>query len=152
MKIAFRIADSWLLYAIGLSSQTGPATLSDVIAAADVVNHAIMTFEEFDSALAKLLVKAHVRIVRRRFLLRAKTRRVFDASILRKRDLMAQWDATSEFLGAAKGPYDPRWKDPLWRNSIVTRDNFDDAVGEYLGRFRSTSKKKKKKQAKRPTG
>ena len=38
--MAFLWSDAWLLQAIGLAAYRGPATLAEIIGAADAVNHA----------------------------------------------------------------------------------------------------------------
>jgi hypothetical protein len=47
-------SDAWLLQSIVLASGNGPATLSQVIAAADGVNHALPTDDELHGGLVRL--------------------------------------------------------------------------------------------------
>lgn len=47
-------SDAWLLQAIALASQQRPATLAEVLAAADDVNHALPTDDELHGALVRL--------------------------------------------------------------------------------------------------
>jgi hypothetical protein len=130
-RITFRRADSWLLYAIGLASRERRASLAEVIAAADAVNHAIMTFEEFDSALAKLKTAKLVVVRGKTFALSAKAKRLYYEQVDPKPTLMDQWNALHELLGAVEGPSDPRWRDPEWRNEDVTAGEFREAVVAY---------------------
>lgn len=51
----FSSSDVWLLQAIGMAGQTAPASLSDIIAAGDYINHAIFTWEELQTVLSRLL-------------------------------------------------------------------------------------------------
>jgi hypothetical protein len=134
--IRFRPSDSWLLWAIAVSSKEAPAPLSDVIFAADAVNHAIMTFEEFDSALAKLIAADAVSVTAGKLQLTDRMNTLFKESFAKRRTLMDQWDAISEYLQVKEGDWSPQWKDPLWSNSFFSRADFDAAVEEYLGRFR----------------
>jgi hypothetical protein len=51
----FEYSDAWLLEAIKLSETSDKgATLTDIIGAADYINHAIMTNSEFASGIRKL--------------------------------------------------------------------------------------------------
>jgi hypothetical protein len=132
MTIPFRRADSWLLYAIALAGREGPAPLRDVIHAADAVNHAIMTFEELDSALAKLKAARLVIVRAKKFSLSAKGKRLYE-KVAANRTLMAQWNALHELLGATEGPRDPRWRDPEWSNGGVSVEEFLEVVKAYAG-------------------
>lgn len=54
--MTFTTPEAWLLEAIIFSERSdNGAALTDIIASADYINHAIMTFEEFDSSARKLL-------------------------------------------------------------------------------------------------
>jgi hypothetical protein len=50
----FNSTDAWLLQSIYHSQGTGHASIKDVIAFADYVNHAVMTYHEFSTSLSKL--------------------------------------------------------------------------------------------------
>ena len=52
--IRFRWSDAWLLLAVGLAANTGSTTLAAVIAAADNIQHAIMTKSELDGGVERL--------------------------------------------------------------------------------------------------
>lgn len=48
-------ADIWVLQSIHVASSSGcTPRMSDIIAMADAINHAIVTFEEFNNAVYKL--------------------------------------------------------------------------------------------------
>lgn len=47
-------SDVWVLYAMVLVAGDGRAELSSVIAAADMINHAIVTWDELNGALVRL--------------------------------------------------------------------------------------------------
>ncbi len=50
----FQWSDAWLLLAIGMTAKGRSATLSEVIGAADGINHAIMTHAEVDQGIERL--------------------------------------------------------------------------------------------------
>ena len=53
----FELSDAWLLEAIKLSENGGKgATLTDIIQAADYINHAILTNSEFSTGTRKLKI------------------------------------------------------------------------------------------------
>src|SRR5262245_53374580 len=60
-------SDAWLLQAIVLATQRGPATLAQVIAAADVVNHALLTADELHGGFARLTAGGFVAEAEERF-------------------------------------------------------------------------------------
>jgi hypothetical protein len=53
-ETGFRSSDAWILFAIKLAADAGLTGLSGVIAAADAVQHAIVTKEELDGGLGRL--------------------------------------------------------------------------------------------------
>jgi hypothetical protein len=52
--ILFASSDAWLLHAILIAAKSGEAALEDIVAAADMINHAMLTFDEIDGGLARL--------------------------------------------------------------------------------------------------
>ena len=48
-------SDAWVLAAIMMTQQEGGSSLTDVVAAADAINHAILMDNEVESAVRKLL-------------------------------------------------------------------------------------------------
>jgi hypothetical protein len=51
----FSPSDPWLLQAIGMAGRTSPASLRDIVAVGDYVNHAIFTWEEVQTGLPRLI-------------------------------------------------------------------------------------------------
>lgn len=60
-------SDAWVLAAIMLTGMDDGATLADVVAAADAINHAILTEDEVQSAVRRLLGAGLITTSRRRF-------------------------------------------------------------------------------------
>jgi hypothetical protein len=52
--MTFLWSDAWLLQAIALASREGPATLAEVLAAADAVNHALPIDQELHGGFSRL--------------------------------------------------------------------------------------------------
>jgi hypothetical protein len=63
----FLWSDAWLLQAVALASSQGPAALADVVAAADAVNHAFPTDDEFHGGFCRLTEAGFVREIGDRF-------------------------------------------------------------------------------------
>lgn len=57
-----RWSDVWLLLAIYFACQSRKPVLSEIIAAADYINHAIITFEELSRGLARLKHKELIHV------------------------------------------------------------------------------------------
>lgn len=60
-------SDAWLLQAIALATHRGPATLAQIIAAADAVNHALPTFDELHGGFVRLTAGGFVTEAEERF-------------------------------------------------------------------------------------
>ncbi len=56
----FLWSDAWLLQAIALASSSGPATLAQIIGAADAVNHALPTSDELHGGFVRLTTDGFV--------------------------------------------------------------------------------------------
>ena len=67
IEMEYLWSDAWLLQSIVLASGAGGATLSQVIAAADVVNHALPTDDELHGALVRLTTAGLVEEIDARF-------------------------------------------------------------------------------------
>jgi hypothetical protein len=97
--MAFLWSDAWLLQAIAVASRHRRATLAEVLAAADSVNHALPTDEELHGALLRLTTAGFVDETDRGFqLTRNVPTNVADA--LAVKAWASGRDAASAFLGA----------------------------------------------------
>ena len=121
MKPKFTSSDAWLLLAVALAScrqdapGKGGATLKDVIAAGDVIQHAIFTPAELRRGFAKLIAAGHVQADGERFSLVGAASAEYEHI---KRSAMTLWkqlEAMEAFLSAARYPAgDPNYEDPDW--------------------------------------
>lgn len=62
-----RFADAWVLLAVTYASHDQPPDLLDVVAAADFINHAILTYEELSVSLAHLVHRGMIQVSGDRF-------------------------------------------------------------------------------------
>ena len=60
-------SDAWVLAAITITGSEGAASLTDVVAAADAVNHAIVLDTELEQAVGRLLGAGLIEVPKRRF-------------------------------------------------------------------------------------
>ena len=132
----FLDSDAWLLLAIIYAGREEPATLVDVIAAADYINHAIVVFEEMEGALARLSAGGYIIHTEEKLSPTEKSLTFYRSVTKPQRAVMAEWEDLRQFLGAAK--WDPRQK-PQQANTGVShpeliRADFDKAVKRYLGK------------------
>ena len=144
----FTWSDGWLLCSVGLAAERGPATLQDVIAAGDSVNHAIFTNAELRRGFAKLIAAGHVKHEGDRFDVSEEVRVLIAAQNKRIRmdTLRARVDA---FLGAAPYPAGhPGYEDPDWPFPQLTDSAINAAVRGYHKWFRQEYARLKKKQRK----
>ena len=63
----FLWSDAWLLQAVALAARQAPATLAEVIGAADAVQHALLTDDELHGGLVRLTGGGFVEEVDHRF-------------------------------------------------------------------------------------
>jgi hypothetical protein len=77
-KIRFLWSDAWLLDAIARASKTHPASLADIIAAADMIQHALPTADELHGALLRLTAAGYIIEIDQRFLLTSDVPKVAD--------------------------------------------------------------------------
>ena len=136
----FLWSDAWLLQAIALASRSGPATLADLLTAADAVNHALPTDDELHGALSRLGAGGFVEEVDDRFRLTSLVPpEVRDA--MREGGWQRGREAASALLGAEAWSPQANVGDP--RNDVtypgLTADRIRDAERERRRRDRRTS-------------
>ncbi len=108
-------SDAWLFQAIGMASQRGPATLAEVLAAADDVNHALPTDEELHGALVRLTQGGFVEEIEQRLRLTDHVPADIRAAII-----SSGWQSgratASGYLGAEDWTTETSTRDP--RNNV----------------------------------
>ena len=138
-QIEFTWADIWLLQSIAVASQSNPASLKDIIAVGDALNHAIFTFTEIQCGLAKLISAEYIEYENGRevFVLKKSfldeytriTKRY--KSPHKKRDILeAHFHSTSW-----TSRYDPNKPDPQWVFPFITHESFEKSVKAYKSSF-----------------
>jgi hypothetical protein len=101
--ITHSTSDAWVLHAILRSMEGGEATLEDVVGVADMINHAMLTFEELDGGVARLACAGLVTVVAKRLRLTTQALTLLGGLI----ELAPQ--AAERRIRAALGVPEPRW-------------------------------------------
>ena len=125
-QIEFIWSDAWLLQAIAYAEKNAPATLKDVIAAGDAINHAIFTYAELQTGLAKLLAAGYIRHEGDKFSLSSTFAEEYIRLSGKHRTIHKQLNAVENYLHAKP-----------WR------EEFDKAIEDYKETHRRGRKKKK---------
>lgn len=123
-------ADVWILQAIHMASVSGRApSLEDIIATADAINHAIVTFEEFNNAVYKLTNDGLLSITKEGLVLTDTAKALF--SRYSRQSYLKQKESICKSLGVeswSKG-YDPN---VLTAPELyVSKGKFNGAVQSY---------------------
>ena len=139
-------SDAWLLLACIYAAREKPASLEDVIAAADYIQHAIVTFEEMEGDLARLTAKGLLTVSDHGLAPGDKALVFYRSTTKLGRKVDEAEEDLRKFIGAR--PSSPEQR-PQHANAGVslpslTRAKFDAAVAAHLGRHpRLTGVKRK---------
>jgi hypothetical protein len=104
-----RRADAWIFLSVAAASADGPATLPDVIGAADMINHEIPLPEEIVGALNRLMFADLVSVNGSQFSLTPEGRATM-AETESARDWIAQWDVLAGRWGKLPDPPVALWE------------------------------------------
>ena len=132
--IPFAWTDAWLLHAILLAAENGQARLDEVIAAADMIQHAMLTFDEIDGGIARLSRAGLISIGDKQFHLTA-TATEIQARMVRLSVRKAD-EACRTALGLAppEPPFRPTPADPAWTSHAFTIEEVRKAEKDYRRR------------------
>ena len=96
----FISSDAWLLCAIFLASKKQAASLTEIIAAGDTINHAIFTQDELEGGLGRLIQGGYVEATGGKFRTTDFVLREFGKHKRRKGSLLGQLEDMESFLEA----------------------------------------------------
>ena len=131
-------SDAWLLQSIVLASGDGPATLAQVIGAADAVNHALLTADELHGGLARLTTGGFVVETNGRFAETALVPAV-TATQIRTSGLQRGRQIASKFLDAEEWTPERNVRDP--RNQVVYEGLSDERIHAAESEYRRSIRK-----------
>jgi hypothetical protein len=132
-------SDSWLLMAVICASQeTRAASLTDIIASADSINHAIITRGELETGFSRLVSAGYLQQVTGGFATSAAVNLFWQTTGSKKRKALEAWDSIATLIGA------PAWAPgPLPETTeerYVSTTDYDAAVEAYLHRVKPKEK------------
>ena len=147
MKNEMPCSDAWLLLATIYAAQEKPASLEDVIAAADYIQHDIVTFEEMEGALGRLSSGGYLLYSQGKLSPSEKTLAFYRSITRPRRKVHDEEKDLERFIGAAG------WDRASCAQSAhvgvsfsaLTRPAFEAAVESYLGRPPKITGVRKKK-------
>ena len=113
-RIELTATDEWLLQAVRAATAKGGASLADVIAWADALNHAIFTPAELRSGFAKLLAARYIAVKNGEWFIN-------------------EHDRNPNVIGNSKRLTDPELGEPGWSYPLSDSD-IHDAVISYQRR------------------
>jgi len=131
-NILFNWSDAWLMLAISLASQRGPATLDAIIAAGDEINFSIFTLEELESGLVRLIESRYVAERSGAFYATENVSPYSEKYLSDGRPSDKRLEDVREMLGAAAAPDDQPCKNNLHLPGL-TKEHYDQAVRRYKG-------------------
>ncbi len=93
-------SDAWILLALVLNHAKGGATLPEIIAVANFINHAIPTRDELEGALNRLLAANYIAVHGKRFDVTQPVMAAYDRVAKRKQSVPHRLDALQRFLAS----------------------------------------------------
>jgi hypothetical protein len=128
-RVLFRSGDPWVLLSIATASFRGRCALRRLIAAADCINHAIVTRAEIEGGVNRLARAGLLSFSPMGFSLTPKARRLLLGLESKSRSPLKQWKMLEEYLPSLK-PLTRRLA--RWRLSSVY---YRQTVAEYMRSF-----------------
>jgi hypothetical protein len=135
MKQQMFWSDAWFLLATIYAGQQKWASLADVIAAADYINHAVLVFEEVEGALARLSSEGYITFSNGQLAPTEKTITFYRSVTKPRRTVLNELKDLEKFIGSIK--WDPKSKPQQANEGVsfpeLSRSEFDSAVLAYVG-------------------
>jgi hypothetical protein len=131
-KLLFNWSDAWLMLAISVASQRGPATLEAIIAAGDEINFSIFSLEELESGLVRLTEARFVVEKSGAFYPTENVRPYAEKFLSAGLQMDKRLEDVQEMLGAAAAPDDQPCKNNL-RYPGLTKEKYEESVRRYKG-------------------
>jgi hypothetical protein len=140
-SIPFTSSDPWLLHAILLAGPDGRASLEDIVAAGDMINHAMLTFHELDGGVARLVAGGFLSTCLGGIQIESPAREIWVRAS--KLTVPQATDAIRAALGAPTDapPFKPTPADPTWTSGAFTRQEMAEAEAAYRKRFSAALRK-----------
>jgi hypothetical protein len=131
-SFAFATSDAWVLLAAIYGGAGKGADLDAILSAGDYLNHAIMSYEELDGGLARLLSARWIAQRGDRFYLSQAVLVVYEGIAAQNRSVLKRWDALQHFLDESL--VDVQITPPP--EHVISPTAYQQAVQFYLQRFK----------------
>ncbi|MBN2084703.1 MAG: hypothetical protein JW748_05720 [Anaerolineales bacterium] len=129
-------SDAWLLCAIVIGSGRHGASLRDILAAGDYINHAILSGPQIRRGLAKLTHAGFVREAAGRFLVSGKAKSFWKRLPQKRKPVLRYLYDWEKFLAVPPPPEpDPHREEAEWPYPAITEDMVKKAYEEYVAGF-----------------
>jgi hypothetical protein len=133
---AFCGSDAWLLCSIAIGGGRRGASLRDIVAAGDYINHAILTGPQIRRGLAKLITAGFIRETAGRFKVAGEASAFWKKLQQKRKPVLRQLDEWETFLGVSPPPEpDPLREEAEWSYPAVSDAAVQQAFDEYVSGF-----------------
>jgi hypothetical protein len=107
MTMQFQWGDAWLLHAVCAAGDGKATDLVSVIAAADFINHAILTTPEIRGGVVRLVAAGHLVVHKSKFRPRGPALKLWRDLTTKRRRVHTLQTAFERLLGVESGPHAP---------------------------------------------
>ncbi len=129
-------SDAWLLCSIVMGGGRQGASLRDIIAAGDYINHAILTGPQIRRGLAKLTSAGFVREKAGKFLVAGKAKYYWSRMQQKRKPVLRCLEEWEEYLEVPPPPEpDPPLGEAGWPYPAVSDEMVKQAYDEYVAGF-----------------
>lgn len=137
--IPFVRSDTWVFMSVALGGGGKGATLIDVYAAGDRINHAVFRPDELRRGFAKLVAAGYVREEAGRFFLTDEGHALFErVGGVERTSLLAAWETLDALLHVSRTAADPSaFDDERWAYPGITAQRAREAAAEYRRQFKA---------------
>jgi len=129
--MAFHWSDAWLLHAVCAAGGGRGATLASVVAAADYINHAVLTASEIRGGVARLVAAGHVTVQREKLRPRGVALKLWRDLTTKRRRIDTLQTAFEKLLAVDSAPR-PANEEIVAPESWPSEAAVEDACREYL--------------------
>ena len=132
--ITFTSTDTWVMLALLFNQAENGSTLRELIATADYLNHAILTYEELAGSLARLIQAGYVAKQADRYSATPVIRSYYAQTTRPRRAINKDWQGVERFLQTTEVTKATPRRAP---SRVVSRAAYERAVRAYLSSSRS---------------
>lgn len=132
-QLQFEASDAWLLLSIILAAGNNAASLDEIVAAGDGINHAIFTEDEMESGLYRLRSGGYIEESNGSFRPSRATINKYKVIHATAKVVLKQMDLISDFIGAKPWEFGKAFPRPAnkFRYPGFTKKKFAQAVRVY---------------------